>query len=1128
MSVPVEKINYYTTLCEQLYNPKSSEERTRTEALLEQSFPLFIDSNNIYNANQLHLLSINTPTDTTLALRILLKHSPNPYVQVFCFSRLKLVIQAHFTLFDFETKTQLRSFLLEYAFIHPDLLPFVTSQLATVLNTITLMGWNDVESYRNIHSDMLQFITSTVDHRIIGMQILAIMVQDINPPNFTKGALKFRKTAGQFRDTQLLEIFKTTIGVFDELIRHSIQYSDANQERRLKEVTLNLLIKCLSYDFTGSSVDETAEDIGVIQIPSTWRPIFEKVGFLPTFFNAYSEFDPPLSSKVMECIVLISSVRKTVFSNTEERSKFILDTISGIRQVIINSQGLDDSDNYNEFCRLLYRFRATIPLNEMVNLPGYLEWLESIAGFSLKAFQSWRFAPNTSMYVLGFWSRVVQSMAYYKNLDDKTVIKLQNITVELVQSYISTVLEFISICNDEGLDDPLENEDVAIDTLDMLGQIAHCSYEKSASILKNVFNPMTVQYQNLIGQAETNMVNMDSFKEALELIETKFAWLVYMMGTFVGNRLTYSNNDKSDHINSELTLKVLQLINVQQTFQQHYGNTFSNQKLETAYIYFFQQFKKAYINESSGKDVYTELKDTFGVNDQTSMLGLITQKIITNLKLWANNARLISRNLDLFSDITNSHSTSSKLLTLGPIQDLLRNHFDRNLDFLQLQNQDENRILYFQAISRLFFSQDNMNEYMFEEFMKPFDLRFITLGELDTIETFQQDFIRRALCDIFIDLRGFISPLESRHHFILFFNWFFTQYSPILERAIEAWSPDPIVLPLLEFYAEFSHNKCQRLGFELSSANGILIFKTGSQILQSYGEKILFQQFNTDEERYEYKYKCVMTCFSIMCRGLGGRYVGFGALWLYQDNSINNALDIIIQLIQSIPLDDMLVILTFSNRNHCYLKMAEVCLHMIDEMTKEQLMRLPHLSAEVFVNIIKICENGVSSTNDLVRAYSCSSIFNICQAAIKQTEKLEKPAPQSSNISTWKRSTGASISENHWLKSHLDEHPSLLQSLLSTIFSIVLFDNGSDQWSLSKPLYGLMILQREYAVKFIDTVVSHQIPERREFVANALNKLLDGVKWNVTPKDREWFTQNISAFRKEIILKNITMVPLDL
>jgi exportin-7 len=127
-------------------------------------------------------------------------------------------------------------------------------------------------------------------------------------------------------------------------------------------------------------------------------------------------------------------------------------------------------------------------------------------------------------------------------------------------------------------------------------------------------------------------------------------------------------------------------------------------------------------------------------------------------------------------------------------------------------------------------------------------------------------------------------------------------------------------------------------------------------------------------------------------------------------------------------------------------------------MTKDQLMYLPHLSAEVFARILRLCENGISSTKDLVRAYSCSSIFNICHFAVKQTKKVEIQSQKSSNVSTWRRSP---ILENHWLLSHLAEHPSLFQSLLSTVFSTVLFDTSSDQWTLSKALYGLMIVQRE-------------------------------------------------------------------
>lgn len=159
--------------------------------------------------------------------------------------------------------------------------------------------------------------------------------------------------------------------------------------------------------------------------------MFEKPEFLDTVFTAYAQFVPPYSSKVMECIVQIASVRKTLFNDQDERSTFVLRVMRGIREIINASQGLNDADNYNEFCRLLYRFRATIPLNEMTEKTGYGDWVESVARFSLQAFQSWKFAPNTSMYVLGFWSRNVQSMTYYQQLEKSVVDKLESITVEV-------------------------------------------------------------------------------------------------------------------------------------------------------------------------------------------------------------------------------------------------------------------------------------------------------------------------------------------------------------------------------------------------------------------------------------------------------------------------------------------------------------------------------------------------------------------------------------------------------------------------------------------------------------------------------------------------------------------------
>lgn len=43
------------------------------------------------------------------------------------------------------------------------------------------------------------------------------------------------------------------------------------QEDRTKDATLDLLLKCLSYDFAGTTVDETGDDTGTIQVKQISR-----------------------------------------------------------------------------------------------------------------------------------------------------------------------------------------------------------------------------------------------------------------------------------------------------------------------------------------------------------------------------------------------------------------------------------------------------------------------------------------------------------------------------------------------------------------------------------------------------------------------------------------------------------------------------------------------------------------------------------------------------------------------------------------------------------------------------------------------------------------------------------------
>lgn len=77
----------------------------------------------------------------------------------------------------------------------------------------------------------------------------------------------------------------------------------------------------------------------------------------------------------------------------------------------------------------------------------------------------------------------------------------------------------------------MDDEESLLESLNMLGQIARCKYEKSCTALVEIFDPIANHYQELIHQADEN-----TLKEAFPLFEARFSWLVYVMGVFIGNR----------------------------------------------------------------------------------------------------------------------------------------------------------------------------------------------------------------------------------------------------------------------------------------------------------------------------------------------------------------------------------------------------------------------------------------------------------------------------------------------------------------------------------------------------------------------------------------------------------------
>lgn len=170
---------------------------------------------------------------------------------------------------------------------------------------------------------------------------------------------------------------------------------------------------------------------------------------------------------------------------------------------------------------------------------------------------------------------------------------------------------------------------------------------------------------------------------------------------------------------------------------------------------------------------------------------------------------------------------------------------------------------------------------------------------------FLEDFFKNVIYLLLLLLIYISTRWSNRLHFL--FCSYYTDYLPILLRAVELWAHDPAVTtPVLKLFAELVHCRTQRLAGNVSSPMGILLFREASRLICIYGNRILHLEVANDQ-LYPMKLKGISICFLILKNALGGNYVNCGVFKLYGDNTLQNVLDIIAKLILSIRQSDLLV-----------------------------------------------------------------------------------------------------------------------------------------------------------------------------------------------------------------------------
>ncbi|AQK82890.1 ARM repeat superfamily protein [Zea mays] len=886
-----------------------------------------------------------------------------------------------------------------------------------------------------------------------------------------------RKIAGSFKDQFLLQIFQISLTSLNQL------KSEAPDD--FGHIPLDLALKCLSFDFVGSPVDESSEEFGTVQLPASWRPLLQDPSTLQIFFDYYKVNDIRVSKEALECLVRLASVRRSIFVEDPARSQFLSHLMLGTKEILLTGQGLADHDNYHEFCRLLGRFKVNYQLAELLNVEFYGEWIGLVAEFTTRSLLSWQWASNSVYYLLSLWSRLVTSVPYLKgetpSLLDETVPK---ITEGFITSRINSVQAILA---DNSLENPLDSVEVLQDQLEFLPFLCRFQYQSSSLYIINIMEPLLQAY------TERSRLPAPGDADELSVIEGQIAWMVHIIAAIVKVRqVTGVSQETQELIDAELSARVLQLISVTDTgaHTQRYQEL-SKQRLDRAILIFVQSFRRSYVGDQAmhSSKLYGRLSELLGLNDHLILLNVIVGKIATNMKCYAESEDVIDHTLSLFLDLATGYMTGKLLLKLESVKFIIANHSPENFPFLAEYKCSRSRTTFYYILGSLVFMEDS--PVKFRTFMEPLQQVALNL-EATPDAAFRTDVAKRAFVGWMRDLRGIAMATNSRKTYGLLFDWLYPSRMPLLLRAISLCTDEPeVTTPLLKFTYEFVLNKAQRLTFDSSSPNGILLFREVSKIIVAYGSRILLLPNGTDI--YGSKYKGIWISLTVLSRALCGNYVNFGVFELYGDRALADALDISLKMTLSVPLSD---ILAFKKLSKAYFGYMEV-------LFNNHIKFVLNLDTNTFIHIVSSLESGLKGLDAGISSQCASAIDNLAAFYFNNiTSGDSPPSPASVNLAR-----------------HIGECPNLFPQILKTLFEIMLFEDAGNQWSLSRPILSLIMTSEQMFSELRAHILASQTVDQQQRLSQCFDKLMTDVNRNLEPKNRDRFTQNLTAFRRDFRLK---------
>jgi len=957
-----------------------------------------------------------------------------------------------------------------------------------------------------------------VDHCILGLKILNQLVDELNIPTTGRTLTQHRKTSVSFRDVCLFKVFQLGLTTLKQLQTRAI-VANQTQEVILGEQALSLTVRCLSFDFIGTNPDESTEDVGTIQAPTSWRPILQESTTIELLFEFYKNTKPPRSSKAMEAIILLCSVRRSLFPTDKDRSAFLGRVMTGIRELLSKQIGFEHQDNYHQFCRLLGRLKSNYQLSELVKAEGYLEWLDLASRFTIQSIRNWQYCTNSIHYLFALWGRLVAAVPYVRPDTGAHghVEALEKQVLTVVDAYIDSMLASVEqvINSDGALDDPLDDDGSLKEQLDRLPVICRFQYRNVASKILTRFDELLNQYHKIVmnlGLTSTQNASADISKQAT-IIERQLTWLTYMIGAIVGGHSWSSAHldEGGETIDASLSRRALQLaqaLDYRLTSSNGVGR--SDPKLEQSLLFYFQNFRRVYMfmwdqvsnpNTNQGsvvgmmtskldagpttkQKVYQRMFDQMGMGDHTTVAELIATKVGNNLKFWPEETEIVQKTLDLLLDMAGGYSSSKLLLTLETVKFLAHHHTEEHFPFLAVRANVRHRTIFHATLTRLVLQPTGTEKLglTFEQFLEPITN---TLKQLDnlSLSDLRNEAARWPLIGAFRDLRGIAASLHNRKSYVLLFDILHPRHLPLFAKVADVWHDQvDVIVSLLKFMHEFCHNKANRVNFDQSSPNGILLFRVTSDVVCAFGRRLLSTP-PPEGDIYKERYKSMSLALNVLISALSGNYVCFGVFSLYNDPALENALDISLQMILSVPVDDVIA----------YPKLSKAYFGFVEIFFRNHIKSVMALDTNVLMQLMNAVHEGLQASDPTLSSLCANSIDHFATFYFENAGKDKV--------------------EVHNLNKHLNAQPNMFSSLTATLFNLLLFGAPQNHWAVIRPMLSLMLASESSFTAYKDHLVSTQTPEKQQQLNEAFTKLLQNVQRSLDNANRDRFTQKLITFR---------------